>query len=280
MITAVIVADSVSTAGKRITTWQLEYPRYIHEEFLTHRQLSRSSSSSRAIPVAKLIERVERDPVIPVHWGKNQPGMQADEEVDPEIRLQARIAWLDAAQSAVRHAKGLAALGVHKQVVNRLLYPFQHIATVMTATEVDNFFALRYHRAADPVFQALAREMWRVREESEPTHLGAMEWHLPYISDSERNVTRLDRLREISTARCARVSYLRHDGSKTTPEEDLALFDRLMGGEPRHASPTEHQAMALTNPTQCSGNFRGWLQFRKTIEGECAEKFTPPVEAV
>lgn len=34
-ITASILADSVSTHGDRITTFELEYPRFIHSEFHT-----------------------------------------------------------------------------------------------------------------------------------------------------------------------------------------------------------------------------------------------------
>jgi hypothetical protein len=45
-------------------------------------------------------------------------------------------------------------------------------------------------------------------------------------------------------ARCARVSYKTFDGKPTTIEADLGLFEKLVGGAPIHASPTEHQATA------------------------------------
>jgi len=49
-MTAKIIQDSRS-GSNRITTFELEYPRFIHAELLTHRQFSRNSASSRAIPV-------------------------------------------------------------------------------------------------------------------------------------------------------------------------------------------------------------------------------------
>ena len=90
MINAKIVADSMSPEGVRLTTLQLRYPRFILAEFNTHRVFSRNSSSSRAIPVKKMLEQVQTDPAMPVWWGKNQPGMQAREELEyfkPHVSL-------------------------------------------------------------------------------------------------------------------------------------------------------------------------------------------------
>jgi len=81
-ITAKVIADSVFQ-GHRLTTLILEYPRFIHSEFMTHRVFSRNASSSRAIPVRTMLWQVIRNPAMPVHWGKNQPGMQAKEELSP-----------------------------------------------------------------------------------------------------------------------------------------------------------------------------------------------------
>ena len=46
-------------------TFVLRYPRMIHSEFMTHRMFSRNASSSRAIPVNKVIEQVDSKPVVP-----------------------------------------------------------------------------------------------------------------------------------------------------------------------------------------------------------------------
>ena len=64
-ISAKVVEDSISEAGKRITTLQLRMPKFILAEFNTHRVFSRSTASSRAIPTAKLIEMVRTNPLIP-----------------------------------------------------------------------------------------------------------------------------------------------------------------------------------------------------------------------
>ena len=75
MIEAKVILDSVSPAGKRITTLQLKYPRFIHSEFMTHRAFSRNAASSRAIPVLKRLDMMCQDPVIPLEWGLDQSGM-------------------------------------------------------------------------------------------------------------------------------------------------------------------------------------------------------------
>jgi thymidylate synthase ThyX len=100
MISAKVIAHSKSEAGKEIISLQLRYPKFIHGEFLTHRVFSRNSSSSRAIPFEKFLKDIEEDMAMPVHWGKNQPGMQAKEELDPVIsRLVAKQVWIGYATS-------------------------------------------------------------------------------------------------------------------------------------------------------------------------------------
>lgn len=273
MIQAKVIEDSIAAHGKRLTTLQLVYPRFIHAEFLTHRVFSRNASSSRAIPIAKMIEQVLNSPAMPVHWGKNQPGMQAKEQVSDETATTAAANWVRAAHDAAQRAYVLMDLGVHKQVVNRLLEPFQHIHVVVTATEWDNFMELRAHEDAQPEIHALASLIGVAMESSTPVYrkrqrLDAANWHLPYVSNEERYVHREspELLAKLSTARCARVSYLTHDGANPSIEKDLELFDRLVGARPLHASPTEHQAYPLPLGTQSSKNFFGWRQHRELIE--------------
>jgi hypothetical protein len=74
---ATVIADSVNLMGDRLTTMVLTYHRMIHSEFMTHRMLSKNSSSSRAIPVEKMIALVESQEVYPLHWGRNCKGMSA-----------------------------------------------------------------------------------------------------------------------------------------------------------------------------------------------------------
>lgn len=293
-----MIADSISSAGQRLTTLQLRYPRFIHAEFMTHRVFSRNASSSRAIPVAKIIDDIKKDPAIPVHWGANQPGMQAREELNPEARLLASCHWLDAMDKVIAEVEALIEIGLHKQVANRLLEPWSHINVVVTSTQWANFFALRCHPDAQPEIQELAQIMEHAMQLSTPKLLGPGEWHLPYADDSETFVQaqrycqegRITRdmpsrdeinnvLRKVSTARCARTSYLTHDGRKTVASEDVDLHNKLVVAEPLHASPAEHQAcpdmlisaaepsLGYTSP-ELHGNLTGWCQYRKMLPRE------------
>lgn len=279
MIETKIIADSRAPHGGRITTFVLKYPRFIHSEFLTHRVFSRNASSSRAIPVKKMLAQVIADPACPVHWGANQAGMQARAQLKGWRLAAARSLFLLARWPAVAMVWLLNKIGLHKQVANRLLEPWMYIVVVATASDLSNFFHLRYHPDAQPEFQELARKMWDALQLSEPVLLSANEWHLPFIHDWERSRRSEPDLLILSTARCARVSYQTHEGKFPTPAEDHELFKKLVGANPKHASPAEHQAMAL--PVQSagmrSGNFVGWLQHRQCIDDHNITRlFTPP----
>lgn len=286
MIEAKIVADSVAPNGRRLTTFVLTYPRFIHSEFMTHRMFSRNASSSRAIPVSKQIQMVRDNPVIPLAFTKNKPGMQGGDPLTGTEHSQAVAAWLVASEHALRSAEVLSGLGIHKQYANRVLEPFAHITVVCTATDYDNFFALRCHEMAQPEIRVLAENMYVAMSASEPEEMVEGEWHLPFVSLQEQNrmmqsggpLTGDEKhlnLVKMSVARCARVSYLNHEGKQPTLEEDLVLYERLVGSAPIHASPAEHQARAMGSfsGNAPSGNFRGWTQYRKTLQNENVDKF-------
>ena len=282
-ITAKILADSVTSRGERLTTLQLRYPRFIHAEELTHRvlstgteivvpdgfmydqDLSRNASSSRAIPVERLIQDVVEDTAMPIHWGKNQPGMQAREEHDAPVHFQtcgfgpregtAQEAWYGARDNAIISAREFAEAGYHKQVVNRLLEPFSHINVVVTATRWTNFFDLRLHPDAQPEILELAKQMQRAMNQSVP-HEATI--HLPFMTQEDRVGRTLQDQIRISAARCARVSYMTHDGKPTDPEKDIELAATLW--ESGHFSPFEHQA--LPTPGVTWANLDGWQSAR------------------
>lgn len=281
MIEAKVIADSISESGKRITTLQVKFHRFILPEFLTHRVFSRNFSSSRAIPTKKLLEQVRSDPAMPVYWGKNQAGMQADEELTGDAKLNAITRWKIAAKLAADQAEILAEHGAHKQIVNRLIEPFIWANGIVTSTEWDNFFELRDHEDAQPEIRELAIRMREAMADSTPRLLKGGEWHLPYISEDERNdsffkiLANKNMLQKISAARCCRVSYLKHDGQVPDINDDLALFQRLAGAVPLHASPLEHQATPdYPHPyeswrnKELHGNLVGWIQYRKLWEQE------------
>ncbi len=271
-ISAIVLADSTTTTGTRLTTFQLRYHRFVHSELLTHRAFSRNSSSSRAIPVERMIGWVKVDPAIPVEWGRNQKGMQAKELLTTSEALAAELVWLEARDSAIRYTERLLEIGVHKQIANRILEPWHHIAVVLTATQFANWFALRNHPDAQPEIRELAKAMEKAYRTSSPAYLRAGEWHLPYVTEAERARYRVEVLVKVSVARCARVSYMKHDGEPATVDEELALHDKLAVAVPLHSSPAEHQATPLAPHENESlrGNLgRGWKQYRKTLPNEC-----------
>lgn len=217
MIKVSIIADSINPKDIRLTSFILEYPRWIHAELLTHRVFSKNAASSRAIPIEKFIEQIESNPALPVFWGKNQSGMQAKEELDTQPKEQwfnelddtfrdreiinrqsspcgsdnfvshlvsdvdyAKFIWLNARDSAINYAKELNKLGLHKQITNRLLEPWFHIRVILSGTEFENFFALRAHPDAQPEIRVLAEMMLDEYNKSEPKSLAPGEWHIPF----------------------------------------------------------------------------------------------------
>lgn len=276
MYEARVIEDSLSRSGVRLTTFQLKYPRYIHAEFMTHRVFSRNASSSRAIPVEKLVQKSLDEMVFPIRWGLNQPGMQANElELTGEKLQQAKLVWKRMAEYCADGVRELAELGLHKQWANRPLEWFGHIEVVVTATEWENFYHLRDHEDAQPEIRELAQLMRKAHEASEPVLRESTDdenphnWHLPYVTPAERMSNTVEDLVRMSTARNARVSYLTHDKKEPNVEQDINLHERLVGGTPIHASPTEHVAYPLSDGNSWSGNFKGWHQYRKDVE----EKF-------
>ena len=257
-----ILADSVNTAGNRLRTFCCTYPRIIHSELMTHRLFSRNAASSRAIPVEKILDMVMTNPFIPIHWGAAQKGMQAYAEVADKASCERE--WLKARDHAVEQARRLLDLGLHKQVVNRILEPWMWITTIISTTSLKHFELLRAHEAAEPHFQKLARMMVSAAAYSDATLLFPGEWHLPFLrlTEGDSELSEENRLK-VCTARCARVSYLTHDGRRDV-EEDIKLHDRLL--ENGHWSPFEHVAQAA--PGVQSGNFEGFVQYRKHFLGE------------
>lgn len=265
---AKIVEDSVNEFDQRLVTMEWTYPRFIHAEILTHRDRERNSASSRAIPWPRMRERITNDPVIPIRFGSEQKGMQTGAEIDNPNKAE-RI-WLEARDNALKSAQDLADLGVHKSICNRFTEPFMWITVIMTATEWKNLFRLRCHPDAEIHFQRIAELARATLESNSPTHLSFGNWHLPYVTYDERQCIDLETLRKASVARCARVSYLTHDGSPNL-DNDVKLFERLVQGSGfGHWSPHGHIAMSAS-PDVRSGPFRGWLQYRKLMKNECAD---------
>jgi thymidylate synthase ThyX len=315
MYNAKIICDSISETGKRLTTFEITFPRIVLAEFNTHRMLSRNSASSRAVPLNKQLKKIEENPFIPEVFPINAKGMQ------PEKYLKSgdlgynecKQIWLDARHNAIGSAIKLGQYNdVHKQIANRLLEPFMWHTVIVTATEWDNFFKLRCDENAQYEIRRIADLMYDeyyglksyAEQRRRPKELKVNEWHLPFISGEdeiqicnylqsyEKSEAFIDLLKKISVARCARVSYLTHDGKRDI-EKDLELFERLRTSG--HWSPFEHIATPyfddagamftgsvdepeshIFNKLQDnyrymnirSGNFIGWKQYRKEFKDE------------
>lgn len=267
-----VIADSVTPNGDRLTTFEIKLHRYVLAEFNTHRVNSRNFQSSRACPVEKMIANVIEDNVYPLHWGRKQKGMVADLEIDEADQLEAIAIWDEAREAAIGYVKRLLEIDVHKQVANRLLEPFMAITGIVTATDYSNFFDQRCHSDAQPEIRALAIAMREAYEQSEPMLIRPNEgipWHIPFLKQEdwelwhENELTYQD-LIKISVGRCARVSYLNHDGDRSI-KDDIKLHDRLLTSKPPHFSPFEHIAKAMPNSDRYA-NFQGWQSYRNQLE--------------
>lgn len=285
-IEARIIADSINRIGNRITTFELEYPRFIHAELMTHRVFSRNAASSRAIPVKRAIELIAENPAMPSHWGKNQPGMSAKEEnnelfhrqffggfdmegnpINEVETLTREEVWVEASKVMIDYAKWFDENKYHKQIVNRLLEPFTHIKVVLTATSFENWFWLRNHADAQPEIKILAERMQKVYDESTPVTLTPGTWHVPYYmggqwipdleSDKNTLVTPVEKLVDahgntlddalaVSSSCAAQVSYRKLDDSLDKARD---IYNRLIESMPPHFSPFEHQASPMTRGT-------------------------------
>jgi thymidylate synthase ThyX len=274
-----IVGDTVHPQVRtaRITTFEIYDPRYILAEWNTHGLLAKSAQSSRAVPVQKRIEALFEDAYVPKAFGKNKPGMQADENLDEVANEAALKIWHAAMTDAIVHARALADIGVHKQFANRIIEPYSHCYHIVTATEWDNFFRLRNSKMAQPEFAEVAAMMHEALSKATPrvghTHLPYLEEKM--IADPKAYKLYDGELHLISAARCARVSYQNHDGTEFDAEKDKELAHRL--SSEGHMSPFDHPAYtdsviatpdfkAMWAQPKLHGRYWGWLPVRLTIE--------------
>jgi len=298
-ISAKIIADSISPSGQRMTTFEIEYPRFILAELNTHRMLSKNSASSRAIPVKAMHAQINESPATPVYWGKNQAGMQAKAELEGSDLSMVKYLWGKAKEDALHWAAAMVGLELHKQIANRITEPWMTMKTVISGTEWANLYWLRNHADAQPEFRELASTMYAAHKASVPQKLKPGEWHVPYVNTTRRvldgeliysDASGMDipatEARIISASCCAQVSYRKNDDSF---DKALKIYKQLLESTPAHASPVEHQATPMDINTMCSfepetwedgithvstngalwsGNLCGWVQFRKLIPNE------------
>lgn len=304
---AKVILGSIPTNGAPpLVTIHTRHPRVIHAEWMTHRVFSRNARSSRAVPVNTMLKEIRETPFIPWHWGKNQKGMQAGAEHNETVLIgtndrgpyvERQDAWLHGRNQAVELAETFAEAGYHKQIVNRLLEPFMWIDVLTSSTSWANFEHLRNHKDAEPHFRDLAQMVKEAIGNAELQTLEPGQWHLPYVptadfysvfasgqneadvkSHDQRSDEAVAILKKLSVARCARISYAPFDGDASI-EKELQRYDMLVGSDPLHASPAEHQATPDNDAGfEREGNYAnehlagnlgpGWIQFRKTLANE------------
>lgn len=259
-----VVADSIGPAGVRLTTLEVSYPLFVHAEHLRHRVFSFSVASNRAIPTKRILSQVIMDPVIPVWFGKNQGGMSAREELTGWRLWLARRMWLAGRWPAIALSWLLLRIGLHKQLANRVLAPWQWVTLLVTGTEWSNFFALRCHHDAQPEMRVIAEMMRDEMGKSEPRYLATRQWHLP-LCDGHEYWNLLDTQKcMVSAARCARASSEKHREVFDWKVEVSKAEGHMTNG---HMSLFEHQAQALPTAERVA-NLRGWRSFRSTIPNE------------
>lgn len=307
MYRANVIADSISPDGVRLTTLEVEYPHAIHKDVMTHRMLSRNFQSFRAFPPEKVIEKIRRDPFIPDQFDTRVKGMGQGDVLEAQ---QAIIpVWKNHIDNAIMAAEYMMRHDVAKAQVNFVLQDLTWITGIVSATDWGNFFALRLainpetgKPFARPEVYKTALLMKEAMEASTPKPLGYGEWHTPLIREEDWQDTLVlsskrrawDYIKQVSTGRCARTSYLTHHGIRDT-SADIGLHDGLKGDG--HMSPFEHIARPFSQDeketiweikaeisktlqlprhirhemirqAEYRGNFRGWHQYRKDIPGE------------
>ncbi len=282
MTSAKVVLDSYSPQGIRLTTMEVTFHRFVLAEFNTHRVFSRNSASSRAIPVEKQLERYSLNPAIPIVFPEEQAGMQGGHELGWPYDVDAKNLVADIHTSieslvgAYLEAHPNKETRLHKSIINRYLEPFLFQTVIVSSTEWSNFFKQRCSPMAQPEIKLAAEMMKAEYDASEPTLLERGQWHTPYIQDHED--FDVETAKAVSVARCARVSYLTHDGVRDV-EKDIELYQRLVSADPGHWSPLEHVARPAVSgdlsdmwsdvPDEDTlGNFRGWAQLRHYIESQ------------
>jgi hypothetical protein len=258
------IADSIGPDGVRLTSFELRFHRFILAEVNTHCVLARNSASSRAIPVAKQLERYTMEPAMPYAWPCEQPGMQGgsalegwDLELAQGLFANVNLHTVDDIEFYFLALK--AKYGddewkqhcLHKSVLNRLLEPMQWHTALITGSHWENVWDQRVSPLAQPEFDLVAWMANLLLTYDEPEELKPGEWHLPYVDGITKGEVSTEiepisplwweNLCLISTARCARTSLMTQDGKRDWHDDASFPSTRLQPRDgPPHMSPFEH----------------------------------------
>lgn len=243
-------STDVGCLGVPVRTFILEYPRYIHSQVMTHRIFSRNATSSRAIKLEKMLKGLDKNFVIPKYWGAKQRGMQAYSQIAPHTQSEAIHVWYEAYKNARRSALALDQLGVHQQVVNRLLEPFMIIRVMLTGDDFDNFLKLRTAHDSQPEIQELALKMQDCIKRAPKAKVSDV--HLPYPDYTVAQ----------NIAAAAFISY------NNPPSNDVVKCERMLHKlmADGHESPSEHVVYEGVKNTKYCNLMAGRMQFRQDYQ--------------
>lgn len=299
---AKVLADSITPAGHRLTTLETGLWRPNLSEQNTHRAISRNSASSRAVSIEKMLQRFfDESADNPIVWPSEQPGMQGGTQLTGEALEDAQELWWGLQTHVYATIQDYVtqhpdkAERLHKSLLNRWLEIGVWQVQILSATSWEGYEWQRCHPAAEPHIKVHAEQVRDAIGNSTPTHLTGGQWHLPLFGvngghksdyDDARDVEKETRIpyievcKRVSSGRCARVSYLTHDGERDLIK-DVELWSKLADRsenpeDPPHASPLEHvatpwlencQDVVLPNGKVMRnlpkvGNFVGWVQMR------------------
>lgn len=284
-ISAKVVCHS-KFQGSELLTIETCGAKFSDAEFEKHRMITSNSSSDRAVPWSKMIEA---EFFIPQDVRLNQAGMQGYKKIADKELLDFQRTIADLRAHVIAELQPFK--NIHKQHLNRYLLPwsFQNKVATQTKEQWQYFLDMRTREDVDPPMFDLASCIRSAIELSnEPVELSHGDWHLPYITESEKLDYDTSHLLVMSSARCARVSFMNHDKESPTWEEDLKTCNFLkksFTSKSKHLTPFEHQAKGsivigweagVSHYDRYghwwSGNFpQPWIQHRKILEHEINE---------
>lgn len=293
--------------GQEVMSFRRHYNRFIHPEIEKHRMWSLSAESSRARPTLSMVKNILKHPAGFPYIGYDCSGMQSKERAGWFVTaVYTVLSYLHMLITVGFALFSWKVLRLHKQVVNRDIERYAMINDVTTGTDLDHFLNLRIDDAADPVVQIIAEQMFLLRDlarkNCEYEVLSEGEWHVPFVTRKRDENNRLryydgkgkelttNEAKELSTVSCAQTSYRRNND---VYDPSHRVWKLLIESKPVHATPVEHQATPMSleevafrfntfssflDVIDClppeadivnySGNFKGWRQHRKEIEGE------------
>lgn len=285
MIDSKIVLHSISQIGLEAITYEITIPKWMVAEVNTHKaEIERNSASSRAIPTATIIKKLEDDPFVFPTWYYNESGMTANESMDEADSTYMTKWWkrrLYELLDGIDDIQLPSGKRPSKQQINRALEAWMWTKLVITFTlgggiGFNNFMALRDHKDAQPEFRTVAHMMHEQYHESERNLVRSSDVHFPYVdNETAEEVKRylkgtefrivqekdfLLALGLVSAARCGRVTYMKQGAVYSIDEEITRGQSFSING---HFSPLRHPLIAGQH--KWYGNQYGWIPISKML---------------